>query len=211
MLASKEARSCTAVVHNADVSAAYPSAAWEFRKTAVSFMNMPERFRNIVNSRRQGLAWTRANADDVGAEIGEMKDNQEIRTVLRHHGQVMRADVETPSVCQIAPLWTFSAHSVESVRQSLEVPSPQWYGFNVVCKAKCLGSWLGPAAVNDDQCRTPALFVLNAPRDRHLCAANFLAPLFCEALRQLRLLRFRPEHFGPAIPQLCVHRRTSQT
>ena len=35
-----------------DVSAAYPSAAWEFRKTAIRFMNMPEGFRNnIVNSR----------------------------------------------------------------------------------------------------------------------------------------------------------------
>ena len=67
-------------------------------------MNMPERFRNIVNSRRQGLAWTRADADDVAAEIGEMKDNQEIRTVLRHHGQVIRADIETPSVSNRASL-----------------------------------------------------------------------------------------------------------
>ena len=61
--------------------------------------------------RRQGLAWTRANADDVGAEIGEMKDNQEIRTILRHHGQVMRADVETPSVSNRASLDILSIRS----------------------------------------------------------------------------------------------------
>ena len=130
MPASKEARSYTAV-HNADVSAAYPSAAWEFRKTAIRFMNMPEGFRNnIVNSREffrfitsgvlQGcppmLRALETEIDDKGwhgralapmmlaQRLGEMKDNQEIRTVLRHHGQVMRADVETPSVSNRASL-----------------------------------------------------------------------------------------------------------
>ena len=114
-----------------DVSAAYPSAAWEFRKTAIRFMNMPEGFRNnIVNSREffrfitsgvlQGcppmLRALETEIDDKGwhgralapmmlaQRLGEMKDNQEIRTVLRHHGQVMRADVETPSVSNRASL-----------------------------------------------------------------------------------------------------------
>ena len=67
------------------------------------------RIRN--RDRRQGLAWTRAGADDVGPEIGEMKDKQEIRTVLRHHGQVMRADVETPSVSNRASLDILSTRS----------------------------------------------------------------------------------------------------
>ena len=40
-----------------------------------------------------------------------MKDNQEIRTVLRHHGQVMRADVETPSVSNRASLDILSTRS----------------------------------------------------------------------------------------------------